>query len=80
MALEFVGNRVCGTHETSTMIQLKNMSILYRVRSDVHIPDNRTGQAQIFAPTLAVPAVEQGLQRNLGLRVETIVTEKTMLG
>lgn len=45
----------------------------------VDIPNHSTSETQILAPALRVPPVEQSLQGDLGLRVETIVTEETVI-
>ena len=44
-----------------------------------HIPDNRTSETEILAPTLRVPAVEERLERDLRFGVETVVAEQTMV-
>ena len=45
-----------------------------------HIPDNRTSETEILAPTLRVPAVEERLERDLRFGVETVVAEQTVVG
>ncbi|GJC78128.1 hypothetical protein ColLi_00966 [Colletotrichum liriopes] len=42
--------------------------------------DDGTADGEVVTPVLGVPSVEQGLQGELGLGVETIVTEGTVVG
>ena len=43
------------------------------------IPDDGAGETEVLAPALAVPAVEQGLERDLRLGVQAVVAEQAMV-
>ncbi len=42
--------------------------------------DDGTADGQVVGPVLRYPSVEQGLQTELGLRVQTVVAESTVVG
>jgi len=42
-------------------------------------PNYSTYKAEIFTPAFRGPAVEKRLQRDLGLRVETVITEEAVI-
>jgi hypothetical protein len=42
--------------------------------------DDGSGNAEVLSPRLGRPAVEESLERDLRLRVETVVTEETVVG
>ena len=51
----------------------------YKCLERKYSPDNCSSQAQIFTPAFRVPAVEECLERDLGLRVQAIVTEEAVV-
>lgn len=61
---ETLGNKVGSAHETGTSSPA----------------DDGTSDTEILSPTFGGPPVEQGFKRNLGLRVETVVTKDTVVG
>lgn len=62
--LESLSNGVGSRHETSSS----------------RPSDDGTGKAEVLAPRLGSPSVEEGLERDLGLGVKTIVTKETVVG
>jgi len=43
-------------------------------------PDDGSSEAEVLSPGLGVPSLEESLERDLGLGVETVVSEETVVG
>lgn len=61
---ETLGNKVGSAHETGTSSPT----------------DDGTGDTEVLSPAFSGPPVEQGLEGNLGLGIETVVTKDTVVG
>lgn len=46
----------------------------------MNVPNDCTGEAKIFTPALGTPPSKEGLESDLRLRVQAIVTEETVVG
>ena len=44
------------------------------------VPDHNSRKAKVLTPTFGIPAIEECFQRDLGLRIETIIAEKAVVG
>ena len=80
--LDTLGDEIGSAHQSSTSSpSCESDGSEPRIeKTEIRLTDNSSSDTQVLSPRFGAPSVEQSLERDLTLAVETIASEQSMIG